>query len=229
MPPTPPPLPRRPPQPEWPVPKLHFRVEDLEHEGSRLFFKHVDASTVLRDAIVSVYEHLYTPDTVPTKCVVFLSIKSIVAYVWLFENRVEQVRLVLRSMDGVAHAFGSDTHKEIHLSLEHIVNSKNRAGHEIRGVLTHEMVHCFQHDGNGKCPGGLIEGVAGASAFSCSNAPDVDHGVNPQTTFDSTPNSIRHTGNAQPGTSGMPATKPRATFCSGLRINMARAPFAGST
>jgi hypothetical protein len=166
MPPTPPPLPRRPPQPEWPVPKLHFRVEDLEHEGSRLFFKHVDASTVLRDAIVSVYEHLYTPDTVPTKCVVFLSIKSIVAYVWLFGNRVEQVRLVLRSMDGVAHAFGSDTHKEIHLSLEHIVNSKNRAGHEIRGVLTHEMVHCFQHDGNGKCPGGLIEGVAGTSALS---------------------------------------------------------------
>jgi hypothetical protein len=64
-------------------------------------------------------------------------------------------------MPGVAHAFGSKTHKEIHLSLDHIVNCKHRAADEIRGVVTHEMVHCFQYDGNGKAPGGLIEGIAG--------------------------------------------------------------------
>lgn len=32
--------------------------------------------------------------------------------------------------------------------------------HEVRGVVTHEMVHVFQHNGGGSCPGGLIEGIA---------------------------------------------------------------------
>jgi hypothetical protein len=43
-------------------------------------------------------------------------------------------------MPGVAHTIGSTTHKEIHMSLEHIANSRARAGPEIRGVLVHEMV-----------------------------------------------------------------------------------------
>lgn len=32
--------------------------------------------------------------------------------------------------------------------------------YEIHGVLVHELVHCFQHNGRGTCPGGLIEGIA---------------------------------------------------------------------
>lgn len=32
--------------------------------------------------------------------------------------------------------------------------------YEIRGVLVHELVHCFQHNGRGASPGGLVEGVA---------------------------------------------------------------------
>ena len=32
--------------------------------------------------------------------------------------------------------------------------------HEISGVLTHETVHCFQHNAHSTCPGGLIEGIA---------------------------------------------------------------------
>lgn len=32
--------------------------------------------------------------------------------------------------------------------------------YEIQGVLVHELVHCFQHNGHGTCPGGLIEGIA---------------------------------------------------------------------
>jgi hypothetical protein len=67
MPPTPPPIPpRSPPPPQWPTPTLLLRCEDLEHEGARLFFKEVDASTIVRDAVVSVFTHLYTPETVPT-------------------------------------------------------------------------------------------------------------------------------------------------------------------
>jgi hypothetical protein len=29
------------------------------------------------------------------------------------------------------------------------------------GVLVHEIVHCYQYDAKGTCPGGLIEGIAG--------------------------------------------------------------------
>lgn len=64
-------------------------------------------------------------------------------------------------MPGVAHTTGSEIYKEIHFSLEHIVNSAARAKDEINGVLTHEVVHCFQHNGHGTAPGGLIEGIAG--------------------------------------------------------------------
>ncbi len=70
-------------------------------------------------------------------------------------------------MPGVAHTFGSDIYKEIHFSLDHIKNSEARAKDEILGVLTHEMVHCFQFTGvDTPFPGGLGEGIAGA----CSNA-----------------------------------------------------------
>ena len=64
-------------------------------------------------------------------------------------------------MEGVAHTFGTQSHKEIHFSLDHIVNSKNRAREEIRGVLVHEVVHCYQYNALDTCPGGLIEGIAG--------------------------------------------------------------------
>jgi hypothetical protein len=64
-------------------------------------------------------------------------------------------------MEGVAYTTGSKSHKEIHLSLDHIARSAPRSGDEARGVLTHELVHCFQQDGQGTVPIGLIEGVAG--------------------------------------------------------------------
>ena len=68
-------------------------------------------------------------------------------------------------MPGVAHTFGSPTTKEIHFSLDHIRNSQSRAKDEILGVLVHEMVHCYQYNGQGKTPGGLIEGIAGHSSI----------------------------------------------------------------
>ena len=70
-------------------------------------------------------------------------------------------------MPGVAHTFGSAIYKEIHLSLDHIQNCAARAADEVRGVLAHEMVHCFQYTGVGvPFPGGLGEGIAGARTSS---------------------------------------------------------------
>ena len=65
-------------------------------------------------------------------------------------------------MDGVANTSGTRTHKEIRLSLDYVLKTRDRAADEITGVLVHEVVHCFQYDARGTCPGGLIEGVAGA-------------------------------------------------------------------
>jgi hypothetical protein len=65
-------------------------------------------------------------------------------------------------MDGVAYTTGSETAKEIHFACQHIVNSADRCADEIRGVLVHEIVHCYQYNGEGACPSGLIEGIAGA-------------------------------------------------------------------
>ncbi|KAI0334356.1 plant basic secretory protein [Cubamyces sp. BRFM 1775] len=135
-----PPPPPHGPEPQWPIPTFNLRIEDLAHPGAKLFLDNVRPDVALRDAVTTVCSWLYTPETVPTN--------------------VQCVTLVLRPMDGVAHTFGSPTHKEIHFSLNHIRNSQSRARDEILGVLTHEMVHCYQYNALGKCPGGLIEGIA---------------------------------------------------------------------
>jgi hypothetical protein len=68
-------------------------------------------------------------------------------------------------MGGVAYATGSrldDDHKEIHFSTDYISKiDEKRIVEEITGVLQHELVHCFQRNGQGSCPGGLVEGIAG--------------------------------------------------------------------
>jgi hypothetical protein len=67
-------------------------------------------------------------------------------------------------MDGVAYTAGTsldDDHKEIHFSLKYIAGiACARRTDEITGVLVHEMVHCWQWNGHGSAPPGLIEGIA---------------------------------------------------------------------
>lgn len=90
------------------------------------------------------------------------------------------VTLILEDMPGVAYTKGTeldDDHKEIHLSMGYVkgIRRAPTAGpttttttsggdvagaYEIEGVLVHELVHCFQYNGRGECPGGLVEGVA---------------------------------------------------------------------
>lgn len=68
-------------------------------------------------------------------------------------------------MPGVAYTTGSDIdsdHKEIHFSTSYIEGQIHKDGfeEEVLGVITHEMVHCWQWNARGSCPGGLIEGIA---------------------------------------------------------------------
>jgi len=136
-----PPPPPTPPRPDWPIPTISLRIDDLSHPGIKLFFDNVSPITVMRDAVVAVLQWLYvTTDKAP--------------------KHVQTIQLVLRPMDGVAYTTGSHTVKEIHFACQHIVNCADRCADEIRGVLVHEVVHCYQYNGEGVCPGGLVEGIA---------------------------------------------------------------------
>lgn len=135
-------------KPRFTLPKLRLEARDLNHDGAEAFFGAVIASKALATAVNSVLNILYhTPDSATT------TVPS-----------TRSVTLILRSMVGVAYTTGSDLdsdHKEIHFSLDYINGiSADRKKDEIMGVLTHEMVHCYQYDAFGTCPSGLVEGIA---------------------------------------------------------------------
>lgn len=132
----------------FPLPKLRLEIRDLNHEGAEIFLEAVIASKALAKSVQSVLTLLYDSPTSQRTTV----------------PPTRSVTLVLRSMGGVAYTTGSELdgdHKEIHFSLDYIRGiAKDRRRHEIMGVLTHEMVHCYQYNAFGTCPGGFIEGIA---------------------------------------------------------------------
>jgi hypothetical protein len=144
------------------LPTLRLEVRDLKHSGSKIFLSNFvlsSGSSGLEFAVHKVLKLLYiSPQhgstTVPG---------------------TRSVTLILRNMDGVAYTTGSDLdndHKEIHFSLNYINGiDKKRQAHEILGVLTHEMVHAYQYNGKGTCPGGLIEGIADWIRLKADLAP----------------------------------------------------------
>ncbi|KFH40795.1 hypothetical protein ACRE_085060 [Hapsidospora chrysogenum ATCC 11550] len=133
---------------DFKIPKLRLEIRDLAHPGSVIFLRSVDIADVLPSATRRVLHHLYRSPSCPTTTV----------------PPTRSVTLILRDMDGVAYTTGSDLdndHKEIHLSTRYIASVRpDRQGTEITGVLVHELVHCFQYNGQGRAPSGLIEGVA---------------------------------------------------------------------
>jgi len=133
---------------EFPLPKLRLEVRDLMHPGTKCFLSSVVPSVALEFAVRRSLDLLYDSPDCPTTNV----------------PGTRSVTLIIRSMEGVAYTTGSDLdddHKEIHFSAEYIDNiAASRKADEILGVLTHEMVHCYQYNARGTCPGGLIEGIA---------------------------------------------------------------------
>ncbi|CAG8953941.1 hypothetical protein HYFRA_00010902 [Hymenoscyphus fraxineus] len=133
----------------FPLPKLRLEIRDLNHKGTPIFLTAIPPSTALQKSVQDVLKLLYISPTTKTTTV----------------PPTRSVTLILRSMPGVAYTTGTELdpeHKEIHFSLDYIQNSipPSRREEEIMGVLTHEMVHCYQYDAFGTCAGGLIEGVA---------------------------------------------------------------------
>lgn len=140
------------------VPKLRLEMRDLEHPASTLFLESCVASIALASAVKVVVKALYTDKKIHTKV-----------------PDTRSITLILRSMDGVAYTCGSDLdsdHKEIHVNLGYVASiAPNRRKDELMGVLTHEIVHCYQYDGRGSCPGGLIEGIADWVRLKAGLAP----------------------------------------------------------
>ncbi|KAI1770848.1 BSP-domain-containing protein [Hypoxylon cercidicola] len=142
------------------LPRLRLHIQDIAHEGSAIFLSAVNASTVLRSSIQGIDKHLYS-NSVPSRPQ---------------PPATRSVTLILRDMDGVAYTTGSDLdsdHKEIHFSLRYIkaISPPERRTAEITGVVTHELVHCYQWNGKGAAPGGLIEGIADWVRLQCDLAP----------------------------------------------------------
>ncbi|GKT92881.1 plant basic secretory protein [Colletotrichum tofieldiae] len=136
------------PSPDFKLPKLRLEIRDLNDPAAVHFLSAVNASDALTTAVRSVLTLLYESPSCHTTHV----------------PSTRSVTLILRHMGGVAYTTGSDLdddHKEIHFSMSYIAGiTAERRTDEIMGVLTHEMVHCFQYNAHGTCPGGLIEGIA---------------------------------------------------------------------
>ncbi|CAM1511594.1 Fc.00g091070.m01.CDS01 [Cosmosporella sp. VM-42] len=140
-------------------PKLRFEIRDLTHSGAKSLLAAINTAECLATAVQNVLRLLYSSPSCPTTTL----------------PPTRSVTLILRDMPGVAYTTGSDLdsdHKEVHFSLTYIsrINS-SRITEEITGVITHELVHCFQYNGHGSCPGGLIEGIADWVRLNCNLSP----------------------------------------------------------
>ncbi|EXJ82437.1 hypothetical protein A1O3_06250 [Capronia epimyces CBS 606.96] len=141
-------------------PVLRLHLDEVTHPAAPIACSSLDSGLFLARAIELVIDHLYKP----------YGLHDI--------PKVRSVTVVLRAMGGVAYTSGlplDDLHKEIHLSLDYvqIVHSGNssRIRHELAGVITHEMVHCYQNNCHGTAPGGLIEGIADFVRLKAGLAP----------------------------------------------------------
>ncbi|GAB2291712.1 hypothetical protein Dimus_025963 [Dionaea muscipula] len=109
------------------------------------------------------------------------TLDSATAFIWgLFQENsnaerknVQQVTLLVESMDGVAYTSAD----QIHLSANYVQGYSGDLKREVTGILYHEMTHVWQWNGNGNAPGGLIEGIADYVRLKAGYAPS--HWVQP--------------------------------------------------
>ncbi|KAI9841555.1 MAG: hypothetical protein M1838_003520 [Thelocarpon superellum] len=147
----------------FPPPKIRLKIHDLYDDGARELLSVLNIGAALEEAVQGVLHALYpAPATISSSTT--LPIPG-----------TRSVTLIIRSMPGVAYTTGTDIdpdHKEIHFSTNYIRQiAAARKSEEIRGVLWHETVHCFQWNASGTAPGGLIEGIADWVRLKAGLAP----------------------------------------------------------
>lgn len=158
-----------------PKPKLRLHAQALRHPGTQNFLTLVpDVVAVLSKALDDIITHLYTcprPHSTDEKHQSLTFIPSI--------PPTRSVTVILRDFKGLAYTTGTqldDDHKEIHLSVSW--TRKCKKTRELVGVITHELVHCYQHTAPrpaGSCvrrpPAGLVEGIADFVRLKAGLAP----------------------------------------------------------
>ena len=137
---------------KFPTPLLRLQLHDLAHEGASIFLSNIHGNEDLSLQVQNVLNLLYSnADPKDLKA----------------RPPTRSVTFIIRAFEGVAYTTGidlDDDHKEINISADYIVKCARGPGgnkrHELLGVICHELVHCFQWNAQGTCPGGLIEGIA---------------------------------------------------------------------
>ena len=140
------------------VPQEHLYLVPLIFPGS----KTTEFYTYLKETVISL---LYGPSS------------SVIP-------QINTLWIDLKDMPGVAHTSTTSEDakkKRITLSSQyfHSVfkggNSEDTSASlllkELKGVMVHEMVHVFQHDGQGSADPGLIEGIADYIRLKANYAP----------------------------------------------------------
>ncbi|XP_027157839.1 uncharacterized protein LOC113759460 [Coffea eugenioides] len=92
---------------------------------------------------------------------------------WADRKNVQKVDMFVDDINGVAYTISN----QIHVSARYIKGYSGNVRREITGVLYHEMTHVWQWNGNGRAPGGLIEGIADYVRLKAGYAPS--HWVKP--------------------------------------------------
>jgi len=154
-----------------PKPTLRLELRNLRHPSTSTFLSNIDPTADIPKLVETVVKLLYYPShrhdsTAPTQTTTSTRPQPYQPHI----PGTRSITVVPRDMDGVAYTTGldlDDDHKEIHVSLSYISHVRNsnksdaaKMRHEIMGVLCHELVHCYQYNGEGHAPGGLIEGIA---------------------------------------------------------------------
>lgn len=160
------------PSPKYRAPKplLRFHNDDLDNPGC-VVFTDVFASPkdALHLAIQKVLSHLY-----PSHYSSDDGRADDAGRPWQEVRSITWT--VVPNGPGLAATSGSridDAHKTIEFDAIYpqAVSDSPRLHDELMGVLVHEMVHCWQHNGHGAGPGGLIEGVADFVRLRAGYAP----------------------------------------------------------
>lgn len=157
---------------KFPNPKLRLELRDLTAQSTDVFQENFRSTKDFASLVKTVLKLLYTTNEssatshepsnsspTPTSTRPTPSDPQVPG--------TRSVTLIVEHMDGVAYTTGTDLdddHKEIHLSLSYITHASRNTSYstrtELLGVICHELVHCFQWNAKGTCPGGLIEGIA---------------------------------------------------------------------
>ncbi|KAI5294105.1 hypothetical protein KEM55_006767, partial [Ascosphaera atra] len=177
--------PRAVPPPEMSA-ALRLHYEDLKNEHTKVFMTYIpDSLEVLNAAFRAIVANLYTSP---------LNNNDIRSR-WCFTPTIpgtRKVTVVIDNTKGVAYTIGigeGGLDKEIHFSLDYLrhCSTLRDPAKEIKGVLTHELVHCYQHTkppGSNLPgpPGGMIEGIADFVRLKADLSPD--HWKRPQKSGD---------------------------------------------